>query len=47
MIRHINLIDDLVNVLLKRLIFKELQYQDLFQTVVDFLFVICYQNANC
>lgn len=47
MIRHINLIDDLVNVLLKRLIFKEIQYQDLFQTVVDFLFVICYQNANC
>ena len=30
MLRHINLIDDLVNVLLKRLIFKELFYQDLF-----------------
>lgn len=30
MLRHINLIDDLVNVLLKRLIFKELVYQDLF-----------------
>jgi hypothetical protein len=30
MIRHINIIDDLVNVLLKRLIYKELYYNDLF-----------------
>lgn len=30
MIKHINLIDDLVNVLLKRLIYKELYYNDLF-----------------
>jgi len=30
MIRHINLINDVVNVLLKRLIFKEDFYQDLF-----------------
>ena len=30
MLRHINLIDDLVNVLLKRLIFKEEEYRELF-----------------
>lgn len=30
MIRHINLINDVVNVLLKRLIFKEMFYKDLF-----------------
>ena len=30
MIRHINLMDDLVNVLLKRLIYKEFSYNDLF-----------------
>lgn len=30
MIRHINLINDVVNVLLKRLIFKEIFYKDLF-----------------
>ena len=29
-IRHINIIYDLVNVLLKRLIYKELYYNDLF-----------------
>lgn len=38
MIRHIGMINDLVNVLLKRLVFKELSYRDLFQAVVDFLF---------
>jgi len=30
MLRHINIIDDLVSVLLKRLIFKEGDYRDLF-----------------
>ena len=47
MIRHINLIDDLLNVLLKRLIFKEFYYKELFQTVVNFFFQCCYNNPNC
>jgi len=47
MIRHIGMIDDVVNVLLKRLIFKEMSYRDLFQTCVDFLFAICYTNPSC
>jgi hypothetical protein len=47
MIRHINLINDVVNVLLKRLIFKEIFYKDLFQTVIDFLFALCYSNVSC
>lgn len=38
MIRHIGMINDLVNILLKRLVFKDLSYRPLFQTVVDFLF---------
>jgi hypothetical protein len=38
MLKHINLIDDLLNVLLKRLIYKEYSYRDLYQTVVDFFF---------
>jgi hypothetical protein len=39
--------DDLVNVLLKRLIYKEFSYNDLFQKVVDFLFQCCVKNTNC
>jgi hypothetical protein len=46
MIRHINLIDDLLNVILKRLIYKELYYNDLFQKIVDLLFLICQTNPN-
>lgn len=47
MIRHIGMINDLVNVLLKRLVFKEMSYRDLYQTVIDFLFQVCYSNPNC
>ena len=45
-IRHINIIDDLVNVLLKRLIYKELYYNDLFQKIIDLLFLTCQTNPN-
>jgi len=47
MLRHINIIDDLVNSLLRRLIFKEFYYKDLFQQVIHFLFNLAYQNPNC
>ena len=47
MLRHINIIDDLVNVLLRRLIFKENYYKELFQQVVQFLFTITHENPNC
>jgi len=38
MLRHIGLISDLINVLLKRLIYKENQYKDLFIKCVEFLY---------
>ena len=45
-IRHLNIIDDLVNVLLKRLIYKELYYNDLFQKIIDLLFHVCFMNPS-
>ena len=47
MLRHINIIDDLVNTLLRRLIFKEFNYTDLFQQVIQFLFAVTHENPNC
>jgi hypothetical protein len=47
MLRHIGLVSDILNVLLKRLIYKELSYRDLFQTCVDFFYHCCYDNPSC
>ena len=47
MLRHIGLINDLLNVLLKQLIFKEIQYRDLFQHCIDFFYACCYENPSC
>lgn len=47
MIRHINLIEDLMNSLLKRLVEKMFYYRDLFQAIVDFLLTVCTSNPGC
>lgn len=47
MVRHIGLLSDILNVLLKRLIFKEHQYRDLFQACIDFFYQCCYDNPAC
>jgi len=47
MLRHIGMVDDILHVLLKRLIFKEIQYRDLFQQSVDFFYNCCYDNSSC
>jgi len=47
MLRHIGLLGDLLNVLLKRLIFKEIPYRDLFQQCIDFFYQCCYDNRSC
>jgi hypothetical protein len=47
MLRHIGLINDLLNILLKQLIFKEIQYRDLFQYTIDFFYACCYENHSC
>lgn len=40
MLKHMNIIEDLVNSLMKRLIYKELYYNDLFQRVVDLMYMM-------
>lgn len=47
MLRHIGMINDLLTVLLKQLIFKEIQYRDLFQHCIDFFYACCYENPSC
>lgn len=47
MTRHIGLLSDILNVLMKRLIYKELQYRDLFQACVDFFYQCCFDNPSC
>mgnify|MGYP001579334742 CR=1 FL=1 len=47
MLRHIGLVGDILNVLLKRLIYKEIAYRDLFQQSVDFFYYCCEDNTSC
>lgn len=47
MLRHIGLVGDILNGLMKRLIYKELSYRDLFQTCVDFFYQCCFENPAC
>jgi hypothetical protein len=47
MLRHIGLVGDILNGLMKQLIYKELSYRDLFQTCVDFFYQCCFENPAC
>jgi hypothetical protein len=46
-LKHIGISETLLNVLMKELIYNEFQHRILYQKVVDFLFILCYQNTTC
>lgn len=47
MLRHIGMLSDILNTLMKKLIYKEIIYKDLNQTCIDFFFECCFDNASC